>query len=103
MSAHHDAPLPTREEVLRASSKPLPGWLVPFFAVLAALGLVVFLVGAFTGQERAWHALLFNWLYFTVLSSAGVMFAAVQRITTARWSRPIVRFIEGYVAFSGTG
>ena len=99
MSAHHDAPLPTREEVLRASSKPLPGWLVPFFAVLAALGLVVFLVGAFTGQERAWHALLFNWLYFTVLSSAGVAFVGVQRITTARWSRPVVRFLEGYVAF----
>ena len=27
------------------------------------------------------------------------MFVAVQRITTARWSRPIIRFIEGYVAF----
>jgi hypothetical protein len=27
------------------------------------------------------------------------MFVAVQRITTARWSRPIVRFLEGYVAF----
>jgi hypothetical protein len=28
-----------------------------------------------------------------------VMFVAVQRITTARWSRPIIRFLEGYVAF----
>jgi hypothetical protein len=27
------------------------------------------------------------------------MFVAVQRITTARWSRPIIRFMEGYVAF----
>ncbi|MGH7721077.1 MAG: hypothetical protein ACREON_19795, partial [Gemmatimonadaceae bacterium] len=29
----------------------------------------------------------------------GVVFVAVQRITTARWSRPIVRLLEGYVAF----
>ena len=27
------------------------------------------------------------------------MFVAVQRITTARWSRPLIRFLEGYVAF----
>src|SRR5687768_16542889 len=40
-----------------------------------------------------------SWLYLTTISSAGVMFVAVQRITTARWSRPIVRFLEGYVAF----
>ena len=40
-----------------------------------------------------------SWLYVTSLSSAGVMFVAVQRITTARWSRAIIRFMEGYVAF----
>ena len=34
------------------------------------------------GQERAWHAFHFNWLYFTVISTAGGAFAAVQRIVT---------------------
>jgi hypothetical protein len=28
-----------------------------------------------------------------------VVFVAVQRITTARWSRPVIRLLEGYVAF----
>lgn len=98
MSAH-DAPLPTREEVLRAASKPLPGWLVPLFAALAAIGLLVFIAGAIIGQDRVWHALLYNWTYFTLISSAGVAMVAVQRITTARWSRSVVRFLEGYVAF----
>jgi hypothetical protein len=51
------------------------------------------------GEERDWHAMLVNWLYFTLISSAGVVFVAVQRITTARWSRSIIRFLEGYVAF----
>ena len=38
-------------------------------------------------------------MFFATISQAGVIFVAVQRITTARWSRPIVRFLEGYVAF----
>ena len=99
MSAHHDAPLPTREEILRASSKPLPGWLYPLFGALAAIGLVVFLIGAVTGNERVWRALLYNWTYFTLISSAAIAFVAVQRIATARWSRAVLRFLEGYVAF----
>jgi hypothetical protein len=46
-----------------------------------------------------WQALHVTWLYLTTISSAGVVFVAVQRITTARWSRPVIRFLEGYVAF----
>ena len=95
----HAVRVPTREEVLSATARPLPKSLYLVSAVLAAIGALVFLIGAFTGQQRVWHALLVNWLYFTTVSSAGVAFVAVQRITTARWSRPIIRLLEGYVAF----
>ena len=64
----------------------------------ASTGLL-FVAGLFMNPDRAWRAYHVSWLYFTVLSSAGVMFVAVQRITTARWSRPIIRLLEGYVAF----
>ncbi|MBL0172718.1 MAG: hypothetical protein IPP90_18825 [Gemmatimonadaceae bacterium] len=98
MSQHYH--YPTREEFARRLvNKPFPKGLKTLFAVLALIGLVTFLGGVFTGQERAWHALHFNWLYFTVISTAGTAFAAVQRIVTGRWSRPIVRFAEGFVAF----
>ena len=98
MSQHYH--YPTREEFAkRLVNKPFPKRLKTFFAVLALIGLATFLGGVFTGQERAWHALHFNWLYFTVISTAGTAFAAVQRIVTGRWSRPIVRFAEGFVAF----
>ena len=66
---------------------------------LSFLDLVVFVIGVFVNPARAWQALLVNWLFFASISSAGVMFVAVQRITTARWSRPIIRLLEGYVAF----
>jgi hypothetical protein len=98
MSAH-ETTLPTREEILAGSDRPVPRLLKTICVVLGALGIVVFLIGAFSGSDRVWRALLFNWLYFTTISSAGVMFVAVQRITTARWSRSVIRFLEGYVAF----
>jgi len=98
MSLHH-APLPTREELVATYSRPLPKAVGTLSLVLAVLGALVFVIGLFVAPDRAWRAYHANWLFFTSLSSAGVVFVAVQRITTARWSRPIVRLLEGYVAF----
>jgi len=95
----HDPHAPSREEVLVGIDRPSLPILKTISLVLAAIGLIVFIIGLFINPDRVWHALLVNWLYFTSISSAGVMFVAVQRITTARWSRPIIRFLEGYVAF----
>jgi hypothetical protein len=91
--------VPTREEVVAGLDRPTPASLKTISIALAVFGLVVFVIGLFAQPDRVWQALLVNWLYFTSISSAGVMFVAVQRITTARWSRPIIRFLEGYVAF----
>ena len=102
MSAH-DVHVPTREEVVAGLDRPTPARLKTISIVLAAIGLIVFVIGSFVQPDRVWQALLVNWLYFTSISSAGVMFVAVQRITTARWSRPIIRFLEGYVAFLPVG
>src|SRR6185369_14673177 len=93
------AHVPTREEVVAGLDRPTPAILKTISLVLAAIGLIVFVVGLFVAPDRVWRALLFNWLYFASISSAGVMFVAAQRITTARWSRPIIRLLEGYVAF----
>jgi hypothetical protein len=95
----HPVHTPSRDEVVAAYSRPLPRSLGTICLVLAAVGALAFVVGLFVAPERAWSAYHASWLFFTVLSSAGVMFVAVQRITTARWSRPIIRFEEGYVAF----
>jgi hypothetical protein len=95
----HDPHAPSRAEVLTGIDRPTPPLLKTVCLVLAGLGLLVFIIGLFVEPDRVWQALLVSWLYFTSISSAGVMFVAVQRITTARWSRPIIRFLEGYVAF----
>ncbi|MEP6509895.1 MAG: hypothetical protein ABJC63_16835, partial [Gemmatimonadales bacterium] len=97
--SHEHIHVPTREEILAGTSKPLPKSLKTISLVLAVVGVAVFVIGAMMGVDRVWQAMLVNWLYFTTISSAGVMFVAVQRITTARWSRSVIRLLEGYVAF----
>ena len=49
--------------------------------------------------DRAWHLFQVNWLFFTGLASGSVAFAAVHKITNAKWSGVIIRFAEASVAF----
>ena len=98
MSSSHGH-VPTRAELAPMAAKPASGSLRTLALALAAAGFALFLYGALTGHSRAWQAFQFNWMFFTTISSAAVAFAAVQRIVTARWSRPVVRFFEGFVAW----
>ena len=89
-----------RDGVLRRLGRPLPAWLLPLAGLLAAAGLVAFLamvLGA--GTARAWRAYFVNWLFWTGLSQAGVLFAATQIIAGARWSHPVRRIAEASAAF----
>jgi hypothetical protein len=95
----HPQRVPTPAEVLAASSRPIPARIRTTSLLLAIIGALVFVAGLFVNPDRVWTAFHFNWLFFAALSTAGVVFVAVQRITTARWSRGVIRFMEGYVAF----
>ncbi len=95
----HPVRVPTPDEVIASSSRPIPGRVKTMSLVFAAVGAVIFVLGLFLAPDRTWAAFHFNWLFFSVLSTAGVVFVAVQRITTARWSRGVIRLMEGYVAF----
>ena len=97
--SHHDLHFPSREELASLITRPVAPRLKSIALVLAVLGLLVFVVGIATGNDRAWHAWHVNWLFFTVIASAGVVLSAVQRITTARWSRAVIRLSEANVAF----
>jgi hypothetical protein len=95
----HPVRVHTPAEVVAATSREIPKSLKTMTLALFGLGALIFIAGVFLAPERAWRAFHMNWLFWTVLSSAGVTFVAVQRITTARWSRGVIRFMEGYVAF----
>ncbi len=95
----HGPSAPARDRVIAAGAIPLGGRIRQVSLVLAVIGLATFAYGAAIGNDRAWHAFQYNWLFFTLVSSAGVMFVAAQRIATARWSRGVIRFLEGMVSF----
>ena len=64
------------------------------------LGLILFIGrSAAKTRPRAWQLFHVNWLYFTGLAGGSVAFAAVQKITNAKWSGLIIRFAEASVAF----
>jgi hypothetical protein len=101
--SEHGAAVMTREELTVVAARPIPMKARRTAIAAALIGLVVFVVTAFVDPDRAWRAFHFNWLFLTILSCAGITFVAVTRITTARWSRAVIRLLEGYVAFLPIG
>jgi hypothetical protein len=95
----HEAHIPSREEVVALITRPIPKRLATASLLLAVVGFAIFIIGVVTGNARAWQAFHVNWLFFTTFSSAAIAIAAAQRIVTARWSRPTIRIIEGFVAW----
>ena len=95
----HETPAPTRARVLAAMDKPIPAQIKQAFLAMFLAGAAVFIYGAVRGNGRAWQAFHVNWLFFATISSAAVMFVAAQRITTARWSRSVIRIMEGFAGF----
>jgi len=89
-----------REDVLARVARPLPPFVVPALGLLASIGIVAFVLMTLgSGSTRAWRIYHVNWLFWTGLSQAGVIFAASQVIVGARWSHPIRRMAEAAGAF----
>jgi len=89
-----------REDVLARVARPLPPLVVPALGLLAAAGIAAFVLMALgAGSARAWRVYHVNWLFWSGLSQAGVIFAASQIIVGARWSHPIRRMAEASAAF----
>ena len=69
-------------------------------AIAAVIGGVVF-VWALTGgrADRAWQAYHTNFVFWTVLAQALVVFAATQKLAKGHWAGFMIRFAEAAVAF----
>ncbi|MBX9928281.1 MAG: hypothetical protein K2X99_05135 [Gemmatimonadaceae bacterium] len=90
----------TRDQLVKAIDKPVSPRLKQIALAAALAGGALFFYGVLIAKNgRAWHALHVNWLFWTIIASAAGMFSAAQRITTARWSRSVIRMLEGFVAF----
>lgn len=68
-------------------------------AALACGGGVLLALGFMVDHERAWHAYLVSFFYFTCLAMGGLFFTALQHMASAGWSVNIRRLSEALTAF----
>lgn len=68
-------------------------------AALACVGGVLLAIGFMVDRERAWHAYLVSFFYFTCLAMGGLFFTAIQHMASAGWSVNIRRLAEALTAF----
>ncbi len=69
-------------------------------AALAALGAAGFLLLLARGEaSRAWQSWHVNFMFWTGLAQALVVFAATQKLAKGHWSGVVIRLAEAAVAF----
>lgn len=68
-------------------------------AALVAVGAVAFLALLGVDADRAWQAYVANWLFFTGISAAGLIFCAATVITKAKWNWSVRRISLSLGAF----
>lgn len=88
-----------RDEILTKRLQ-FPSWLVYLLIIFIISGVAAFLSRAL-GKDAggAWQILLVNFLFWTGVSQAGIIFSCALRITNARWARPLLRISEGFGSF----
>lgn len=90
-----------RDEIL-AKRSLIPSWSVYLFLAIAIVGFGTFvfnIMGSEDSAKAAWEIFLINFLYWTGIAQAGIIFSCIMRITNARWARPLLRVSEGLGAF----
>jgi hypothetical protein len=89
----------TDEQVLDRISGHIPGRVLAVLATLVAVGLIGFVVGLLVAPQRAWQAYLVNFLFFSGLAAAGVLFGAAMQLAKGHWGKSMHRLAQGFGAF----
>jgi hypothetical protein len=66
---------------------------------MAGIGAALLVLGFILDRERAWHAYLVSFFYFTCLAMGGLFFTAIQHAVAAGWSVNVRRLAESLTAF----
>jgi hypothetical protein len=86
--------------LLHQLRRPMPTWARPLFLACLAVGAVTFALLLLTADaNRAWRIYHVNWLFWTGLAQAMVLFAAVTTVAKGRFAVPLRRLGEAAVAF----
>ncbi len=88
-----------RDDIL-AKRSLIPSWSIYLFLIIAVIGFGTFAFKTMgSNPENAWEIFLINFLFWTGIAQAGIVFSCILRITNARWARPLLRISEGLGSF----
>lgn len=88
-----------REEILQKRTY-IPALWVYIFLALAVVGFGSFVITVLGDSPgNIWEIFLINFLFWTGIAQAGIVFSCIMRITNARWARPLLRTSEALGAF----
>ncbi len=70
------------------------------FLILILIGIAVFVIQAAGNHpEKAWQALLVNFLLFSAIAQGGLLFSTLMHTVKAKWSGPLAGLAESFAAF----
>ncbi|NIN72141.1 MAG: hypothetical protein GTO46_09530 [Gemmatimonadetes bacterium] len=89
----------TDEQVLNRITGRIPGRALTVLGTLVGLGFIGFVIGLFAAPQRVWQAYLVNFLFFSGLAAAGVLFGAAMQLAKGHWGKSMHRVAQGFGAF----
>jgi Ni/Fe-hydrogenase subunit HybB-like protein len=88
------------QEIFARMPQRLPRPVGRVFGLLVVVGVITFIIGA-TGDhaQRAWQTFLINFLVWSGIAQAGIVFAAILQVSNGRWGGSVRRIAESTAAF----
>jgi hypothetical protein len=98
-TTHSEAPRISDSDILSRVPGALTDRVKVVFGALGGLGFIGFVVALFVAPQRAWMAYLTNFLFFTGIAAAGVLFGAIMQVAKGHWGKSLHRINQGFGAF----
>jgi len=89
----------TRELALNTVSGRVSGLAGALWLTAIAVGAVGFYVALGRAPQRAWQAVWVNFLFWTALAQAGVIYGAILVVAKGHWGKPFQRVAEATGGF----
>jgi hypothetical protein len=99
MAEHTLSAQTSDRDILERVPGRIPGKLLAALGACLLVGISGFLFGLRTAPLRAWQAYLVNFLFFSGLAAAGVIFGAAVQIAKGHWGKSLHRIAQGFGAF----
>ncbi|MFQ5889473.1 MAG: hypothetical protein ACE5JR_05420 [Gemmatimonadota bacterium] len=89
----------TPERALATIPGRLAGRNLALWLLAIAVGAAGFWVSLQDAPQRAWQTVWVNFLFWTAIAQAGIIFGAILQAAKGHWGKPFLRVAEGAGAF----